>query len=110
MTASAMPFATPSTISSVNRRGNADRDRRGSLEHVHQRTLAEMKPEQIAKGTLQPFVRKELVRLEMARQALAIKPCRACGIKKMRGPLAFADLAGSVACEEKFKLPHRASF
>ena len=44
------------------------KDRRCALEHVHQRTLADIKPEQIAKYTLQPLVGKQLVGLQVERQ------------------------------------------
>ena len=37
------------------------KDRRGALEHVHQRALAERQPKQIGKCALQPFVGEQLV-------------------------------------------------
>ena len=46
------------------------KDRRGTLEHVHQRALAERQPEQIGKGAWQPFVGEQLVRFEVERQGM----------------------------------------
>ena len=61
------------------------KDRRGALEHVHQRALAEMKPKQIAECTLQPFVGKELVRLEIERQGMNAWPKRCALCRRWRG-------------------------
>ena len=46
------------------------KDGRCAFEHVHQRALADIKPEQVAKYTLQPLVAKQLVRLEVERQRM----------------------------------------
>lgn len=60
-------------------------DRRGALEHVHQRALAEMKTEQIAECALQPFVREELMRLEIERQGMNAPAKRRAPCRRWRG-------------------------
>ena len=61
------------------------KDRCGALEHVHQSALAEMKPKQIAKCTLQPFVGKQLVRLEIERQGMNARAKRCALCRPWRG-------------------------
>lgn len=47
-----------------------DEDRCRALEHVHQRALAEIEPQQVGKCALQAFVGKQLVRLEVEHQRM----------------------------------------
>jgi hypothetical protein len=58
------------------------KDRRGALEHVHQRALADIQPEQIAKHALQPLVGKQLVRLEIERQRVDLAAER-CALRRL---------------------------
>jgi hypothetical protein len=52
------------------------KDRRDTLEHVHQRALTELQAEHIGEDALQPFIGKELVRFEIKRQRMDSMPER----------------------------------
>lgn len=76
------------------------KDRRDTLEHVHQRALAELQAEHIGERALQPLIGKELVRFEIQRQRMDPMPCAAAG----KGAAVVSPHVAQRHCNRRWRL------